>query len=136
MSWVLWSFHENLSEVLSCIVKGDETMALYHEPLSKRDSMQRHRKSELTHKKASQQSGKTTISTIFWVVTHILLTDVEGRNTTVIAVYYTDLAIVKQCWVEEYSFGMAMHLYTQLLFANTDFLNSIIHPDLVSSGYH
>lgn len=78
--------------VIQSIVTGDETMILYYDPTSKRDSMEWHRKGEPAPKKAKvNQSVKKLMATIFWDCEGILLIDFKERNTVVNAAYYSDL---------------------------------------------
>jgi histone-lysine N-methyltransferase SETMAR len=79
-------------KVIESIVTGDETMVLYYDPTSKRDSMEWHRKGEPAPKKARvSQSTKKVMATIFWDCEGILLIDFKEKNTVVNASYYSDL---------------------------------------------
>lgn len=79
-------------EVLDSIVTGDETMVLYHDPLSKRESMEWRRPSSPRPKKAKvTPSQKKIMATIFWDCEGILLVDFKERNTTVTGEYYAFL---------------------------------------------
>lgn len=78
--------------VMESLVTGDETMVLYYDPLSRRESMEWHRKGEPVPKKAKVvQSTKKIMATIFWDCNGILLIDFKERNTTVNAQYYANL---------------------------------------------
>ncbi|XP_046976469.1 histone-lysine N-methyltransferase SETMAR-like [Vanessa cardui] len=79
-------------EVLDSIVTGDETMVLYYDPLSKRESMEWRRPSSPRPKKAKvSQSQKKIMATIFWDSQGILLADFKERNTTITGEYYASL---------------------------------------------
>ena len=79
-------------KVLQSIVTGDETMVLYHDPLSKRESMEWRFPGEPPPRKAKvTQSSKKIMATIFWDCEGILLIDFKERNTTVNATYYASL---------------------------------------------
>lgn len=83
---------DNPDEFLKTIVTGDETMVLYYDPLSKRESMEWRRPSEPRPKKAKvTQSTKKVMATIFWDYEGILLIDFKERNTTVTGTYYASL---------------------------------------------
>lgn len=74
------------------IVTGDETMVLYFDPTSKRESMEWRRPDEERPKKAKvQQSRRKIMSTIFWDNEGILLIDFKTEGTTVNGTYYADL---------------------------------------------
>jgi histone-lysine N-methyltransferase SETMAR len=74
-------------EVIESIVRGDDTMVLYHDPLSKRESMEwRHLGSPRPKAKATQSRKKIT-ATIFWDCHGILPADFKQRNTTVTGEY-------------------------------------------------
>ncbi|KAL0828929.1 hypothetical protein ABMA28_003828 [Loxostege sticticalis] len=79
-------------EVLDSIVTGDETMVLYHDPLSKKESMEWRRPSSPRPKKAKvTQSQKKIMATIFWDLEGILLVDFKEQNTSVTGDYYASL---------------------------------------------
>jgi hypothetical protein len=80
-------------EVIESIVKGDETMILYHDPLSKRESMEwRHPGSPKPKKKQTQHNPKRKImATIFWDCPGILLADFKEQNTTITGEYNASL---------------------------------------------
>lgn len=83
---------EDQKGVIESIVTGDETMVLYYDPTSKRDSMEWHRKGEPAPKKAKvTQSTKKVMATIFWDCEGILLIDFKERNTVINATYYSNL---------------------------------------------
>lgn len=83
---------ENPVDVLKTIVTGDETMVLYYDPLSKRESMEWRRKGEAPPRKFRVcQSTKKVMATIFWDCEGILLIDFKERNTTVNGAYYAAL---------------------------------------------
>jgi hypothetical protein len=64
------------SDVIESIVTGDENMALYYDPLSKRESMEwRHPGSPRPKKAKATQSRKKVTATIFWDCQGILLAD-------------------------------------------------------------
>ncbi|GFG32800.1 hypothetical protein Cfor_06313 [Coptotermes formosanus] len=70
----------NQKQVLESIVTGDETMVLYYDPLSKRESMEWRKPGEASPRKAKvTQSAKKII---FWDCRGILLIDFKERNTT------------------------------------------------------
>jgi glycerophosphoryl diester phosphodiesterase len=74
--------------VIDLIVTGDETMVLYHDPLSKRESTeQRHPGSPRPIKAKVTQSQKKIMATIFWNSLWILLFEFKERNTTVTGGY-------------------------------------------------
>ena len=78
--------------VIRSIVTGDETMVLYYDPLSKRESMEWRKPGEKRPRKAKvTQSAKKIMATIFWDAEGILLIDYKERNTTVNAEYYAQL---------------------------------------------
>lgn len=78
--------------ILESIVTGDETMVLYYDPLSKRESMEWRRPDERRPIKAKVvQSTKKVMATIFWDCKGILLIDFKERNTTVNGIYYASL---------------------------------------------
>lgn len=77
---------------LDSIVTGDETMVLYYDPLSKRESMEWRRPGEAPPLKAKvTQSTKKVMATIFWDCKGILLIDFKERNTTMNGEYYAAL---------------------------------------------
>lgn len=78
--------------VIETIVTGDETMVLYYDPLSKRESMEWRRKGEAPPRKFRVcQSTKKVMATIFWDCEGILLIDFKETNTTVNGQYYAAL---------------------------------------------
>ena len=82
----------NQKQVLESIVTGDETMVLYYDSLSKRESMEWRKPGEVPPRKAKvTQSTKKIMETIFWDCRGILLIDFKERNTTVNAAYYASL---------------------------------------------
>jgi len=82
----------NQKQVLESIVTGDETMVLYYDPLSKRESMEWRKPGEAPPRKAKvTKSTKKIMATIFWDCRGILLIDFKERNTTVNAAYYASL---------------------------------------------
>ena len=56
--------HGNQKQVLESVVTGDETMVLYYDPLSKRESMESGETPPRTAKVT--QSAKKIMATIFW----------------------------------------------------------------------
>jgi histone-lysine N-methyltransferase SETMAR len=79
-------------DVIESIVTGDETMVLYHDPLSKRESMEWHHPGSPRPKKAKvDKSQKKIMASIFWDCEGILLIDFKERNTTVTGEYYASL---------------------------------------------
>ena len=89
---VLELCRRNQKQVLESIVTGDETMVLYYDPLSKRESMEWRKPGEAPPRKAKvTQSTKKIMATIFWDCRGILLIDFKERNTTVNAAYYASL---------------------------------------------
>jgi histone-lysine N-methyltransferase SETMAR len=79
-------------EVIESIVTGDETVVLYHDPLSKGESMEWRHPGSLPPKKAkATQSRKKIMATIFWDCQGILLADFKKRDTTVTGEYYVSL---------------------------------------------
>lgn len=77
---------------LESIVTGDETMVLYYDPLSKRESMEWRRLGEKPPRKAKvTQSTKKIMATVFWDCQGILMIDIKERNTTVKGTYYATL---------------------------------------------
>ena len=82
----------NQKQVLDSTVTGDETMVLYYDPLSKRESMEWAKLGEAPTREAKvTQSNKKIMATIFWHCRGILLTDLKESNTTVNAAYYASL---------------------------------------------
>ena len=74
--------HGNQKQVLESAVTGDETMVLYYDPLSKRESMEWRKPGEAPLRKAKvTQSTKKIMATIFWDCRGILLIDFKERNT-------------------------------------------------------
>lgn len=80
------------TEIFERIVTGDETMVLYYDPESKRESMEWRFKGEQPPRKAKvQQSTKKLMATVFWDCQGILMVDFKERNTTVNGEYYASL---------------------------------------------
>lgn len=83
---------DNPKPILESIVTSDETMVLFYDPLSKRESMEWRRPDEPRPRKAKVvQSTKKVMATIFWDCEGILLIDFKERNTTVNGTYYASL---------------------------------------------
>lgn len=83
---------ENSKTVIERLVTGDETMILYYDPQSKRESMEWRYKGENPPRKAKvQQSTKKLMCTIFWDFQGILMVDFKERNTVVNGEYYASL---------------------------------------------
>jgi len=79
-------------QVLKSFVPGDETMVLYYNSLSKRESVEWRKPGEAPPRKVKvTQSAKKIMATIFWDCRGILLIDLKERNTTVNAVYSVSL---------------------------------------------
>jgi hypothetical protein len=73
-------------------VMGDEAMVLYHDPLSKRGSMERQHPGPPWPKKAkATQSRKKIMANNFWDCQGILLADFKDRNTSITGEYYASL---------------------------------------------
>lgn len=88
----LREYEENPDEFLRSIVTGDETMVLYYDPLSKKESMEWRKPGEAPPRKARvTQSTKKVMATVFWDCEGVLLVDFKERNTTVNAAYYATL---------------------------------------------
>ena len=97
----------NQKQVLESIVTGDETMVLYFDPLSKRESMEWHKAGEAPPRKAKvTQSTKKVMAMIFWDCRGILLIGFEERNTTVNAAYYASLLHKLRDAIKEKRLGM------------------------------
>lgn len=78
--------------IVKRIVTGDETMVLYFDPLSKRESMEWRCPSEPRPIKAKvQQSRRKIMATVFWDSQGILMVDFKKEGTTVTATYYATL---------------------------------------------
>src|SRR5215469_1542251 len=74
----------NQKQVLESIVTGDETMVLYYDPSSKRESMEWRKLGEAPPRKAKvTKSTKKIMATIFWDCRGILLIDFKEKKTTV-----------------------------------------------------
>ena len=82
----------NKNDFLERIVTGDETMVLYHDPTTKKESMEWRRPDENRPIKAKVAGSKKKImASIFWDCEGILLIDSKEPNTTVNAAYYASL---------------------------------------------
>lgn len=78
--------------VFEKIVTGDETMVLYFDPHSKKESMEWRCPSEPRPIKAKvQQSRRKIMATVFWDLKGILLVDFKKEGTYVNATYYAAL---------------------------------------------
>jgi histone-lysine N-methyltransferase SETMAR len=79
-------------EVTESMVTGDETMVLYQDPLSKRESMEwRHSGSPRPKKAKATQFRKKIMATIFWDYQVISPAAFKERNTTVTGECYASL---------------------------------------------
>ena len=71
---------------------GDETMVLYHDPTTKKESMEWRRPDENRPIKAKvAASRKKVMASVFWDCEGILMVDFKERNTTVNGIYYASL---------------------------------------------
>lgn len=83
---------EEPDSVFRQIVTGDETMVLYFDPLTKRDSMEwRCPHEPLPIKARVQQSRRKIMATIFWDYAGILMVDFKEEGTTVNGEHYACL---------------------------------------------
>ena len=86
------AYQANKSKFIQSIVTGDETMVLYYDPLSKRESMEWRRPGEAPPRKARvAPSTKKMMATIFWDCEGILMIDFKERNTVINGSYYASL---------------------------------------------
>ena len=100
----------NQKQVLESIITGDETMVLYYDPLSKRESMEWRKPGEAPPRKAKVTlSAKKIMATIFWDCRGILLIDFKERNTTVNGAYYASLLLKLRDAIKEKRRGMLSH---------------------------
>lgn len=89
-------------QVIQSIVTGDETMVLYYDPLSKRESMEWRRPGEAPPRKARvAPSTKKIMATIFWDCRGILMIDFKERNTVVNGEYYAFLLLKLRDTIKE-----------------------------------
>ena len=99
--------HANQKQVLESVVTDDETMVLYYDPLSKRESMEWRKPGEAPPRKAKvTQSAKKIMTTIFWDCRGIMLTDFKERNSTVNTAYYASLLHKLRDTIKEKRRGM------------------------------
>ena len=100
----------NQKQVLESVVTGDETMVLYYDALSKRESVEWHKPGEAPLRKAKvTQSVKKIMATIFWNCRGILLIDFKERYTTVNTAYYASLLHKLRDAIKEKRQGMLSH---------------------------
>jgi len=68
--------------------KGEESMVLYYDPLSKRESMEWRKPGEAKPRKAKVTQSTKIMAMIFWDCRGSLLIDFKERNTTLNAAYF------------------------------------------------
>ena len=82
----------NKEDFLNRVVTGDETMVLYYDPTTKKESMEWRRPTENRPIKAKVAASKNKVmASVFWDCEGILLIDFKERNTTVNGIYYASL---------------------------------------------